>query len=235
MALAPESPLQEFEGQVFRDVFDVDSGRTFSDYELRDCLFENCTISSVVNPNRRSTIRRVAIFGGKASGVSIHPAILEDIWVEDLETMDPVRIRGAVFKRVTLTGRVGSIEIGPKVPKIDPSRQVGFDQANAMYYRYAPWALDISEAQAVSLRIHGVPSALVRRDPETQAVLTAVGAIRGDWHRVAMPEEWIAAFDETAAARGPETILACPKASSEFGRYFSALEELRSRGVVARN
>ncbi len=233
MALSPESPLQIHEGRVFRDFADLGLGRTFADAEFRDCMFQHCSISATLNPNRRSTVRRVSLYGCKTAGCAVYPAILEDVRIEDLDTLEPLRTFGAVFKRTVITGRIGRVQIGQRLVQGDVRQQAAFDQANDLYYRYTPWALDISGVEAEQLVVFGIPGALVRRDTKTQAVVSALGAIRGEWRSIDMPLDWKALLEEAAVLRGPDLILVAPKLSPEFDRYASVLDELRARKVAA--
>ena len=52
------------------------------------------------------------------------------------------------------------------------SLQRTFEKANAEYYSTVDWALDIKEAEFDDFDCRGVPSRLVRRNPETQMMLT---------------------------------------------------------------
>ena len=99
-----------------------------------------------------------------------------------MKTNGDLQTWGAVFKHVMFRGKIDLLMISPAIKggMAPPETQRAFDAANDQYYRGVDWALDISQADFVDCDIQRVPANLVRRDPETQVVVTRERAMRGE-------------------------------------------------------
>jgi hypothetical protein len=99
--------------------------------------------------------------------------------------------------------------------------------ANANFYDRVAWALDISEGEFKELDIRGIPAHLIRRDPETQFVLTREKALQGRWRDLEFQETvwytWIAHFLKSGDSA---VVLIAPKRHRKF------LQLLRAAGVA---
>jgi hypothetical protein len=131
----------------------------------------------------RSTVRDVKLIQCEQRGCALEAAIVEDVLVDGFKTNGLFQTWGAVFKRVTLRGKIARVMISPSVATAQATaqQQGAFDEANAAYYENGDWALDISEAEVEELDIRGVPARLIRRDPDSQVVVTRERAMRGEW------------------------------------------------------
>jgi hypothetical protein len=113
-------------------------------------------------------------------GCAIHGAIIENTVVDGLATHGQLlQIWGAVFNQVVLKGKIDRLMISADVlPSVlleegDRQREIqAFRAADSLYYRNVEWALDISQGEFRELCLRGLPAHLVRRDPETQIVVT---------------------------------------------------------------
>lgn len=162
-------------------------GRLFEDLEFRRCTFVNSILSMTKKPHLRSTVRNVRLFDCREIGCSLDAAIVEDVLVDGLQTSDFFVTWGAVFKHVTLRGRIGRFMISPLVTPSQPQSTVqrAFDAANAAYYAQVDWALDLREAEFTDeVDLRGVPGRLVRRDAETQVLILREKAVAGRWRQL---------------------------------------------------
>ncbi|MFP3710416.1 hypothetical protein SB783_41270, partial [Paraburkholderia sp. SIMBA_009] len=107
--------------------------------------------------------------------------VFEDVVVEDLSTNPILLVWAAFFRRVTLKGKIGKINLNltPEAFCTDADRLRQFETARAAFYAETDWALDISDARLLGLRCEGVPLHLIRRDPQTQVILDKRGRYRG--------------------------------------------------------
>src|SRR6185295_12409010 len=130
---------------------------------------------------QRSTFRNVRLVKCAQRGCAIETAIIEDVLVDGLKTGGLLQCWGAVFKHVILQGKIDRIMISPAVAAglAAMQQQRAFDVANATYYSSVDWALDISRGEFEECEIQRVPAHLVRRDPETQVVITRERAMQG--------------------------------------------------------
>jgi hypothetical protein len=162
-------------------------GRLFEGLEFRRCTFVGSTLSLTKKPKLRSTVRHVRLLDCREVGCSLDAAIVEEVFVDGLETSNPLITWGAVFRHVTLRGRIGGIMLSHWVTPGQPAsaEQRAFDAANAAYYAAVDWALDLREAEFTDdADLRGVPGRLVRRDPETQVLITREKAVEGRWRQL---------------------------------------------------
>jgi hypothetical protein len=132
--------------------------------------------------------------------------------------------------------------VGPDVISLKrPEIQKPFDEAKARYYQNVDWALDIRDAQVKVLEINGVPSHLIRRDPETQVIVSRNKLYQPDWREKLDPSNYWFDYLEGCAWGGPEVrpsiteyLLVTPRNVpwKEFEKILSDLKELRKIGLV---
>jgi hypothetical protein len=144
---------------------------------------------------------------------------------------------GALFKHVTLRGKIGRLMVTPLIgPRhLNTPEQAAFDeQREAYYYQNVDWALDISEAEAVELELAGIPARLVRRDPETQAVVTRQAALSGEWRDLKRVQGTVLGLGiQQMLKRGDDdTVLVAERRARDFKQLREGIQELRAAGVA---
>jgi hypothetical protein len=224
-----------FEKQEFESFYDRNSGRTFSDLEFRQCRFVSSGISISRNPRKRSTVRNVRLIQCEVLGCAIDTAIIEDVLVDGLKTNGLFQTWGAVFKHVTLRGKIDRIMLSPAVaPGVaKPHEQRAFDEANAAYYSTVDWALDISEGIFEECDIRGVPSHFIRRDPATQVIVRREKALQGTWRQLDLSKTyWATAIEGLLEEGDPDVVLVAPKRHPRYLQLLDGLKMLRDVGVA---
>lgn len=225
-----------FEGESFSDFYDEDSAAVFEALEFRRCQFTSSRISMTRQPRLRSTVRRIRLINCEQRGCALEAATVEDVLVDGFKTNGILQAWAAVFKHVTLRGKIGSIMASDKVKSglATPEEQRGFDEANAVYYSNVDWALDIREAEfADEPDFRGVPARLVRRDPETQVVVTRAKAMQGAWRTVDLSKtSWATAIEFLLEFGYPDVVLVAPKRHRKFREFLDGLKKLRDVGVA---
>jgi hypothetical protein len=227
---------KKFTKRNFVDLHDRNSARLFQNLHIQNCQFESCTLSLTKDPGRRSSVHNVHIEDCEATGCIIYAAILQDVHVEGLQIHGLLQIWGAVFQRVTISGKVGGIMISPL---LDPKRrnsemQKRFEKASSDFYSDVDWALDISKAEfTAEIDIRGIPARLIRRDLETQAVVTREKAIEGNWRQLDLSgTNWPTAIEFLLKRDDPDVVLVAPKRHRSFGRLLQGIEQLRGAGIA---
>ncbi len=227
--------IRVYSYQDFNNLYDRNSGRIFQDLELRKCRFISCALSITRNPRRRSLVRNVRLIQCEEIGCAIDTAIIEDTVIDGLKTSDLLQTWGAVYKHVVLKGNIGRIMISPVIATgwAKPHQQAAFDKANAEYYQQVDWALDISEARFYECDIRGIPARLIRRDPQTQVVVTREKALLGEWRKLDLTRTfwggWIELFLQEDAL---DVVLVAPKRHPKFNDLLDGLKMLRDAGVA---
>ena len=214
-------------------------GNEYSDMEFRRCQFVSSCISITRDPAKRSRVRGVRVLKCEVRGCALETAIVEDVVIDDLKTHNLLACWGAVFNRVELKGKIGNIMLNSAVATgiATPEEQQAFDEANAAYYANVEWALDISQAEFQDADIRGIPARLVRRDPETQAIVTRQKALEGSWKTLDLSKTWWATSIHFLLNRpnDPDVILVAPKRHRKFKVLLDGLKMLRDAGVAEPN
>lgn len=224
-----------FLNREFERFYDRNSGKTFQDLEFTRCRFLSCYLSITRNPKRRSTVKNVKLVQCEEIGCAIDTAVVEDVIIDGLKTSDLFQSWGAVYKHVVFKGNIGRIMISPFVATATatPKEQASFDKTNALYYEHVDWALDISEARFVECEIQRIPAKLVRRDPETQVVVTREKALLGEWKKLDFSKTHWATSIEFLLDRGDQdAVLVAPKRHPRYQDMLDGLKLLRDAGVA---
>jgi hypothetical protein len=227
--------MKKFEGQEFVQFYDDRSASIFSDLEFVRCSFQSSAISITLEPALRSTIRNVRLINCQQRGCSLWPAVVEDVVVERFRTNGLFQTWGAVFKHVTMRGRIGRVMLSPYVaPSMaTPEQQRAFDAANAEYYSGVDWALDISEGEFDECELQRVPAQLVRRDPETQVVITREKAMRGTWRDLDLSKtHWKTSIEFFLERGDADVVLVAGKRARKYRDLLDGLKKLRDAGVA---
>ena len=228
--------MQVYKSDTFDGFTDRDSAAVYSDIEFRNCEFQSCSISTTCSPPLRTTVRNVRLVNASEYGCAVDSAILEDVVVDGLNTHgDTLLTCGAVFKHVELKGKIDFLLLSNLVfpGHATPEEQQAFDEANAAYYAQVDWALDISRAEFKDIDIRGVPARLIRRDPETQVVITRENALTVsdkslDFRGPATP----VAINMFLDQGHPDFVLVVPKRDKRFNDYLADIQLLRKAGVA---
>lgn len=227
--------MRVVEKQEFSEFYDHDSARLFSDIEFRRCKFVSCGISITRDPALRSTIRNVKLLNCETYGCDLDTAIVEDVTVDGLKTHGLRQTWGAVFKHVTLRGKIGRLMFSPAVsPGVATLRQQrAFDEANEQYYSTVDWALDIREAEVEELDLRRIPARLIRRDPVDQVVITREKAMQGKWRQLDLSKtHWATSMELFLEWGDPDWVLVAGKRDRDYRRLVDGLKALRDAGVA---
>jgi hypothetical protein len=230
--------MTTFHDQTFWKFFDSDSSAVFEDIVFNNCVFDNCALSSTKSPALRTTVKKVQLVNCVSRNCDVGPAIVDEATIDGLETNALLLMWGPLFKHVTIRGKIGKIKINLASHFLDrtPEIQGPFNIARSAFYETVDWALDISQAQFKVFEMRGVPARLVRRDPDTQVVVTREKALRSEWRLGLSPSNthWPFVIDMFLADGEPDIVLVAPKRARKqhFANLVEGLNELRTLGVA---
>jgi len=210
-----------------------------SGLELDDCLFDNCQVSCSWRLQRRFLIQNVTFLNCGHIGSGMDAAVLEDVIVDGWrnEGRIPLFAWACVFKHVSLRGRITAIKLtdGP-APSWVSRRPDDWSAANRAYYAQVDWALDIREAKFTSApELHFIPGSLIRRDPETQALVTREQAVQALSAGLPWGESGMEIALRWFVDDGPydDVVLVAARAAKYFRRDLATLAMLRREGLAA--
>jgi hypothetical protein len=224
-----------YEKREFASFHDRDSAHVYGNCEFRNCSFVSCTLSMTNDPRLRTRVEDARLRGCDVRGCAIYPAVISEVVIDGLVTHNILQTWGAVFSHVTLKGKVGRIMItnglGPSFTLTDAHRRA-FESANQAFYESTDWALDISQGEFEELDIRGVPARLIRRDPQTQAVVTRERAMQGRWRDLDSKGNWTIGIELMLQRGDQDVVLVAGKRSKKFKDRLAGLELLREAGVA---
>ena len=227
---------RSYEHRQFEDIRNRALSRVISDIECHDCHFKSCHLWATDDPALRSTVRGVELHDCSQLACYVDRVIFEDVLVDGLKNVGGMlQIYGAVFNRVVLRGKIHRLMISSfvELTEDNPEMQKAFDEANAKYYRKVKWALDISKGEFSELDLRGVPGRLVRRDPETQILVTRKKALEGSWRGLPWKDGlWEFVLDLFLQENTPDIVLVAGKRSQKFKALQADLKLLRKAGVA---
>jgi len=206
--------------------------------QFEGCTFSNCALSLTKDINLRSTVSNVDVNNCAVSGCNIGPAIFENVQVTGLSTADLLIVWGAIFNRVTLSGPIGKVKLNQYVHPVDRTEptQGPFDEHRKKFYESIEWALDISGAEFKEFELRGIPAKLIRRDTETQVVVTRERAQKLGWEDELDPSNklWPFMIKLFLSDGDKDMVLVAPKGAVKKKRdeLIRGLQELRALGVA---
>jgi hypothetical protein len=220
----------------------------FSD-PTEDLVVRRCRFAMFQHPTQRSveerpTLRRLTIERCHFTASDLGPVILEDALLDTLwfhrGMWGPQKIVGCAFNRVVVRGRInGSVRFVPSIDwflhhVLEPAVDDPFVRENERYYERVDWALDISAAEFTGIEMSwcDIPARLIRRDPETQVVITRESVRRGDWRAACGGSSAWVAIERFLATGFADTVLVAPIRSKYLGEDVAAFRRLRDVGVA---
>lgn len=208
-------------------------GDEVRDLHVDDAEFLGCVARVSADPAQRLRISQTTLSRCGAYDCYIEGARLEDVVVDGLDTNDMLRVCGSVFRRVVIKGAMGCLQIVPWLHMSYENLQPVYDRVNRDFYATVDWALDISQAVGVPLDIRGVPGRLVRRNPETQGLMTFEQALLGSWRSVDLAGTHFASAPKLLLDEGLEDILLiADQRSPDLTHQIAVLERLRQAGAI---
>jgi hypothetical protein len=226
------------EKQEFHGLFGGEHGDAYAGYEFVACGFTWCGIAGGDDPARRTFVRDVSMQRCRVRECSLGPAIIEDAVIDGVTIGGVLIIFGAVFRHVTLRGRIGPIIYNPEYQSrvwsnYDPGADAAFREANAAHWASVDWALDISEARCSSLTLRGIPARVIRRDPATQIVVTREKALEGRWRSDDLgPSGWEFVIGDIARGEAPDGVLVASTIGKRVAADAAAFRLLREEGIA---
>jgi hypothetical protein len=215
--------------------------RHIANKKFVSCFFDNCHNYLPKNPNNRLHLTNIDLTDCSNRGCSLYGAAIEKVNVHNLRTYQKhlLFLWACVFNQVTLAGKIGSLKINWGIePTPDTEAQTKWEEANVKFYENVHWALDISNAKfSFAISLEAIPGSLIRREPETQVLVTreaasSVDLEKLDWNGSSMKVslQWFLSqgiFDDV--------VLVAPTETKHFEVDMKAVNMLRRTGIADEN
>ena len=229
--------IAEFRDRTFQSMRDRDSGRTFSEFSFVNCHFQSCLLwCGFAELGRRTRVTNIELRNCSHAGSDISGGIVEEVLVENFKTAKMFHTWGTVFKHVTFKGKIGRVMFNDlfelPIKGKTTSLQRTFEKANKEYYSTVDWALDISQAEFDDFDCRGVPSRLVRRNPETQMMLTRERVLANKDAFGVGGEHWCRMIKFFLDLGYPDTVYIVGWQKPDRDALIVGIEALRKAGVA---
>ena len=230
--------MTTYRDREFIQFFDREGGSLYRKLNFINCTFINCSLSPTKSPRLCTIVQYVQIVNCSTVNCLAGPTVFEHVTIDGLDTNDLLILPSPMFNRVVIKGRVGRIKINSDAFFVDctTEAQAPFDLARSKFYENVDWALDISQAEFREFEVQGIPSRLIRRDPETQVVITREKALESTWRdRLSSTNTfWPFVIDLFLRDGDSDTVLVAPKGrrSKRSDRLLAELMEIRDAGVA---
>ena len=202
-----------------------------SGFEFDECSFEACSVSVDRSDRSHVKLSHVDLRACRVAGGGLRGVHLVDCSVRGLQVSSMPQVLGCVFEHVTLEGKINKLMIRPELPTVDD--QAPFLAAAAKAYERIDWALDISEVDAYNLEVKGIPSRLIRRDPETQIVVRGEALEGKPWSEIDYSGTYFrVSMDRIVLEGWPEVILVAPRTGPKKEAFLRVINDLRAIGVA---
>ena len=233
--------MNEFKDERFYKLADRGDKLLLENMKFEGCEFTGCIISMTTQIDRMTTVRNVTLDDCFANGCQTGPMILANVSINNLRTDDLLIVWSPYFDRVTLSGEIGKMKINKTA---DPSTynkptQQPFEDFRAKFYAGVEWALDISQARFKEFDVRGVPGHLIRRDPESQILITRERALQvatPGWEARLDPSVnlWPFMINQFLSGSDRDTVLVAPLGAAKAKRdpLLKGLQELRRIGLA---
>lgn len=225
-------------------MLECDGGNSWGRSELRQigpCRATNHTLNrwylaGSERPGEWNIVRDVELVDLIQINASLNTSVLDNVTLHNLKRQgaSPIFLWGCVFKHVKLSGSLSGIKINRSAGPLHHDQQK-WDTATVAFYRTVDWALDISEAKFKGgCTFEAVPGHLVRRNPQTQVLVTRDKLNSSDWRQLQ--------YDGTAIDIGlswflseslfDSVVLAARSDPKWAKRDLAVLQMLRSEGIA---
>jgi hypothetical protein len=232
--------MRSFVGKTLRRT--VKAG-VFENMELDQCTFDNASIRNHTDPVNRPVVRNIVVKDAAHAACTLFGVTVENVMVNNLKTMTgmPLFCWACVFNHVELMGKITTIKINrfqfttAADPKLRKKAQAQWDAFTKKYYKSVDWALDLRLAQFTGdITLEAIPGSLIRRDEETQVLVTRQKLRESNWRELDFGEtaldialEWF--WDESLF---DDVVLVAEKKRKDFKEKLKVLRRLRKEGIA---
>ncbi|MEU8801105.1 hypothetical protein [Spirillospora sp. NPDC048819] len=217
------------------------AGTSIEGMLIEECEITGCRIDLPGDPRQRPRFTRLTLVNNVIDQMAVQGALIEDSTVDGVRMLSDRQlfvIAGCVFCHVTFRGTFHVTNVlGDLLDSAPNSTKEAYREANTSFYqnliKAGDWALDISEVQG-EVSIRGIPSQVIRRNPETQIVMTFEQALLGEWRTIqGVMESVIGVKIGMLLDNGwPDVILATGRHRTRFVDELKILRELQRAGVA---
>jgi hypothetical protein len=233
--------MNEFKGKIFHGHFDRGDKLRIEEMKFTECTFQGCALSLTKDISRMSEVRAVELADCAVYSCETGPLIASDVTISNLQTGDLLILWCPYLNRVVLSGKIGKMKINSwaDTSTFRNNKQKPFDDFRHQFYTDVEWALDISKARFKEFDLSGIPGRLIRRDPESQILVTrqrALEVVKPGWEKQLDPSNklWPFVVESFLSDGDPDQVLVAPLGAAKAKRetLLKGLRELRRIGLA---
>lgn len=218
---------------------------------FKDCKFYNCILSYMKGdePSLASVLRNCQFINCYATeAASQTGGILENVLIENLKIQGTLSFSNVLFKNTVFKGKIGKLTMNSQMHssflifdnenykhKITEPEIKKYDEFRINYYNNIEIAIDISQAEFAYCQISpSIPAALIKRNPETQALIKFENISKNVWKKNTKLKKSILEYRfETAMLEKADIVFVAPKLDKkDFIEYMELIKILREEGIA---
>ncbi len=231
----------EYKDKKFFRLQDRGESHLLKNMIFESCEFSRCLLSLTTNISNITTLHNITVNDCTFNGCQTGPTIYSNVSISNIRANDLMIIWSPYCDRVTLSGNIARMRTNTLA---DPTtsnneKQIPFDTFRKEFYASVDWALDISKARFRECDLESIPAHLIRRDPESQVVVTrerALEFVEPGWVDKLNPENkhWANVIEGFLSKGDPDIVLIAPLGASKDKRdaLLNGLKEFRQIGLA---
>jgi hypothetical protein len=208
--------------------------RSLSGFDMRLHTLHSSGIQAPTNPSRRFTLRNFNLVDCEHWACNLCGVILQNVTARNLTGGQrfPTFLWGCAFSNVVLTGTISGIMFRWQVDLNDAVTSQRYREANALFYKSADLALDVSQAKFSTLNaLFGIPTELIRRDATSQFIMSKSRA--QEIQRVSEAGSALSSIADDLLASGLDDVLVVlGHKDKKFRERMAEFEKLREQGFI---
>lgn len=203
------------------------------DARFDHCSFDHCHVIGVA-PDARPVLERIVLANCSISQraySTVGNVVIRDVEIINLKSRGMTQLWNCVFDRVVLRGRFDAIMIGLRWTM---PMDAAIAAVVAKEQQSVDWAVDISQAEFRDINFDDIPASLVKRDPETQAVIRRDRLIASGWNPAEAPNTLATiVMGDLLKSAASDALLIAPKRDKKyFAQVMESIRQLRAEGIA---
>ncbi|MCU0393676.1 MAG: hypothetical protein MUE81_21390 [Thermoflexibacter sp.] len=223
--------------KIFEDIVEQGLGQIIENLIFEKCVFRYCDFSRTLDTNLMTRVNNIILKNIKLENCMIGAGYVENTIIENLSSNELLQCWGTLFNNVVLKGKMSRIMFTNIIDPSEPKGEIqqSYNQLFRTYYESVDMALDISEAHFKECNLRGIPARCIKRDSDSQVVITREKALelKKDWNQIDFRKIYFKTSIQLFLDRGDaDYVLVAPKLDKRFTDFKIVIDELREKGFV---
>ena len=204
-------------------------GAVFEGFDVERCEFDNVALGPVRDGESPIIVRDCRLARCRMRASLLRRIVVEDCIIDGMTGGFPPNA-SVLLKHVVIRGAIDALDLRSPRQMSDPDKP-SLPALHDSHYATVDWALDISEARFKRCDLGGVPGRLVRRDPETQVLVTRSRVLSAPWPEVSHGSMWSIGIERLLEAEEEAEVFVARR-GDHFADDLAMFKRLREAGIA---